>query len=315
MREARAVAVVAGWATSRRSPGPLKAFPAFFGGGPGAPLPRTLIGRARGCRAMRAFPLAILLVLLAPLAASEVAVRSPCNDWLPEEGVVDRSCKPIHPGARMWNGCTLNWVVTDGTDLYIATAGHCVGAIGEPLRIDGLEGSMGTLVFRGVNDSAFYRIAPEARPLVDGALRQWGGKTIAVTGVSHRPPAPGEPMLHYGWGYYTADTPELRGRPAVALLSRPATPYTDSSLIVFATPGISGGDSGSPIMTVAGEAAGIVVAGVFPVGLACGVTGVCPVDAPGNVGVAVSLHTEIKHFSRTLKKPVTLVTGDPLVST
>ena len=281
-------------------------------------LPRTLKRPPPPSSRVRAIPLVLLLLaasLAPPSASSDAPLRSPCNDWVPGgPEVVDRTCKRIHPGALMANGCTLAWIVTDGTDLYAATAGHCVGALGEPLSLAGDATSHGSVVFKGVNDSAFFRIAPASHGLVDGAMRQWGGQTLAVTGVAHRNPLPGEPLLHYGWGAYTKNDPELRGRPSVALAAVPGTQYTDFALVFFASPGLSGGDSGSPIMTATGEAVGIVSAAVFPVGLACGATGVCPVDAPGQVGVAVSMHTEMKHFSRTLKKPITLVTGEPILS-
>jgi hypothetical protein len=257
------------------------------------------------------------VLLAVPLAAAVSAptVRSPCNDWLPGTFVIDTSCGgPIHPGARMQNGCTLNWVVTDGVDLYVGTAGHCASFAAPDLYVAGVDGSVGTLAYRGQdvggNDTAYFRIAPSAWSLVDPTLQQWGGPASGPSAPDHGSPVPGQPLVTYGWGVATAGTPELRGRLGVTAYAWP----TDHN-VYFVSEGVSGGDSGSPIATLDGQAVGHVVATIFPAHAVCALTPVCPpADAPvGNVVFGVNVQTEMLALGHYLNRTVTLVRGEPMV--
>lgn len=233
-----------------------------------------------------------LLLPLVPPAASDPTVRLPCS-FVPSAGPVDASClPPIHPGARMANGCTLNWVVTDGTDLYIGTARHCVGALGEPLFVSGVGSSVGTLAFRGANDSAFYRIDAEDQALVSGTMEGFAGPT----GMAPLGALPGQTVLHYGWGTFTAGTPAARGRAGEVVIAQ-----LGSSAFWFVGD-VTGGDSGSPVRLASGEALGHVIAALAPSG-------------QPTLVVGVTLRSEMNHLANELGTPVTLVTGEPIVST
>jgi hypothetical protein len=279
---------------------------------PEASFPRTVIPPASRSGVVK---LALVVILLAaPLAAAVPTVSSPCNDWAPG-GLVDASCPaPIHPGARMDNGCTLAWILTDGTDLYAMTAAHCTGW-GVPLRVDGVDRDVGTLVYRGPddqwaagrfgNDSAFFVIDAADRGLVDGSLAVFGGpRGTPMLGS----PAPGQPLVQYGWGVATKDVPEARGRPGVTLYAYP----TDHQ-VIWASGGVSGGDSGSPVMTADGEAVGITSAGVFEGSVACLVQCLPVSDPTAHVVFSVSLGTEKASLERALGKTLTLVSGREMV--
>lgn len=254
--------------------------------------------------------LAVLLLattLLSPLAASDPGVRLPCHP-APSLGPLDTTCvPPIHPGARS-SACTLNWIVTDGVDLYAGAARHCTGSLGQALFVEGVTESVGVLAWQGDGDAAFYRIDPEDRPLVSGALEGWGGPHAGPTGVAVRQPYPGEVVLIYGHGYWTDDQPVLRGRPAVTLYA-----YGDSRTVILAG-SASGGDSGAPYMLASGEAAGFISAGVFVNNLipTCPPPARC--DLPSQGVFASPLHLMMRDLGRALGRPVTLVEGEARVT-
>ena len=238
---------------------------------------------------MRVALLAVLLVLpLVPSAASDPEVRLPCS-FAPSAAVVDASClPPVHPGARMANGCTLNWVVTDGVDLFVGTARHCVGALGEPLYVSGVASSVGTLAFRGAMDSAFYRIDAEDHALVSGTMAGWAGPS----GVAPLGPLPGQRLLQYGWGVATKDVPAARGRVGELVFA-----HLNGTTFTYAGQ-VTGGDSGSPVRLATGEALGHVVSAVAP-------------NGQPTLVVGVTLRSEMDALSRQLGRGVTLLTGEP----
>ncbi|MHB8605173.1 MAG: chymotrypsin family serine protease [Thermoplasmatota archaeon] len=202
---------------------------------------------------------------------------------------------PIHPGAQVSNGCTYNFVVTDGTDVYIGTARHCTGAIGDRLGVAGVPGTIGTVAYRGVRDTAdwaFIRIDASARPLVDGTMAGIGGPSRGPTGLDVRAPEPGEALVHYGWGVATQGQAALRGRVAVALFADDLLSQDE----IWFVGSVSGGDSGSPVRLATGEAAGIVVAGVEPVG-------------EPTLAFATRFDHAMDDLAQFLGKPVTLVEG------
>jgi len=206
----------------------------------------------------------------------------------------------IRPGANS-NSCTLNFVVTDGIDLFIGAAGHCTYP-GKRLTVAGVPGQVGTVVHHrseivagtGSRDWAFIKIDPEDRIYVNPTMCRWGGPSATALG-SARAPEPGEVVLHYGWGVSYGLFENTRGRAGVTIITDPTNP-------VFAFVGaVAGGDSGSPVRLASGEAAGIAVATALP--------GYVP-----NYVLATRFDAALADFSAALGRPVTVVTGDPLPS-
>lgn len=235
--------------------------------------------------------LAVLALLVAPFAAAEpLLLRAPCSALAP---LADASCAPIHPGAGVWLPgafCTMNFVVTDGVELYVGTAGHCVSGKGGRARVAGGL-SFGAVVLDGARgDWAFIRVDAEDREKVDPTLAQWGGPT----GV-RAPLLAGEVVFHYGHGASLGQIPETRGRAGEVLLAG-----AESSSFLYAG-SVDSGDSGSPVLLATGEAAGIAVATIFLE------------DVPVPVTFASRFDLAVDELSDALGKPVVLVSGAPLV--
>lgn len=163
------------------------------------------------------------------------------------------SCDGIRPGARMTSpsGCTMNFVFTDGTELYIGTAGHCVNGVGDNVRVAG-EGSIGRVVVQEL-DWALVEVYDDKRHRVDPSVCYWGGPTGLVTGD----PGPGVPLKQYGHGVVIGWTAVSRPRGGVA------THWSEYS-VKFNGPQVFG-DSGSPVITADGLAAGSTSAITPPV--------------------------------------------------
>src|SRR3954453_17400056 len=128
----------------------------------------------------------------------------------PHAGTDGVSATAVSAGTCMVspNGCTMNFVFTDGVSNYIGTAGHCAGGgktviaqIGtrvDPTNTIVTLAAIGT-VAKSVNngigrDFALVKIDPafKADPGVAGAL--------GPTGVLCGDPV-GQPVMHYGHGY------------------------------------------------------------------------------------------------------------------
>lgn len=211
---------------------------------------------------------------LAASAATEVPTLRFVSDsvtWTCDEAVLDpagrvaydNTCSSggaIRPGVRS-GGCTLSWVLTDGTDLYITTAGHC-GGVGASFSVAGV-GAIGSVVYQEANfdftnprDWAFIRIDPAVASFVDPTMVHWGGPFGAGSAAGLdpvRPPVPGDGVLQYGHGYGMGQEEGTKARAGVVAAVLPTA---------FAYPGeVGGGDSGSPVRFASGEAAGIAVAG------------------------------------------------------
>lgn len=203
----------------------------------------------------RALPL-VLMLLLAPAlvsAAAPPAITSPCAP-VPDAAGVDTTCAPIRPGARMANGCTLNFVLTDGERLYIGTAAHCV-AFPMDLRVADAAGDFGDLAWRGsANDAALFRIDVEDESRVSPTMSRFGGPTSSEP----KEPTYGEIVMHYGHGASAGTREETRARagPVVFPNDDPLAEYPQFVYVSNA----DGGDSGSPVVLATGEAAGILVA-------------------------------------------------------
>lgn len=164
----------------------------------------------------------------------------------------------VRPGARA-SGCTLNFLLSDGVDLYAATAGHC-GGLGKTYHVPGV-GPIGQVVFRqfdsnllNLKDWALIRIDEEAAAKVNPTLYQWGGPVAGPVFGTVRVPVPGDSVYHYGHGRGFGEEDATRARAGIV-----AAPVGTTA---FVWPGTVGpGDSGSPVRLGTGEAAGIAVIG------------------------------------------------------
>lgn len=179
----------------------------------------------------------------------------------------------IRPGAWVQiNGgdCTLSFVLRDTLGrLYITTAGHCTGALGQRAAIthDALVAAaappmeFGTLVARSPCvsgaatcpgnqrlDAALVRIDADKYGLVNPSMVGWGGPTGLLTTI----PADGSETLHHGWGWVTWYDQQTRCRRG----SVAAEWWGANSWWVAEIGG--GGDSGSAVMTADGLAIGIL---------------------------------------------------------
>jgi hypothetical protein len=162
-------------------------------------------------------------------------------------------------------GCTANFIFTDGTAQYVGTARHCTDKIGQEvaMQVDSTTiAIIGTVAKMtsgdGVpgNDWALIRIDPgvAAKWGVNPAVPVVGGPQGIYTGCGP------EAVKYYGHGYGVA---VAQGKPEGGL----ATNWYDDGYgwTGFGAPG----DSGSPVLTAGGQAAGdfthlIVDLGAYP---------------------------------------------------
>lgn len=240
---------------------------------------------------MRLGRLVVTLALLMPFAAAAgPSVYTPCT---PVVGlVVEAPCAPIHPGGRVYTPigqCSFNFVVTDGTELYIGTAGHCI-RLGERARLSAND-FIGTAVqrsFSGGKDWAFIQIDDEDHDRVDPSLGTWGGPT----GVSA--PSRGDVVLQHGWGATLGQSAWTRGRAGVI-----ADFYPHG--FIYAGH-VDSGDSGSAVMLSSGEAVGIAVATI-----------ILPPHEALPVTWATRFDEAMADLSAAIGKPVTVVEGRTLL--
>lgn len=227
---------------------------------------------------MRRFLLALVLPLLAFPAVALAHGAPACRGVVPLsaatleglgladalEGESDlHACfGKIQPGARMNSpaGCTFSFVLRDATgQLYISTAGHCLGRVGRSVSAGGV-GAFGTSVFvvnAGVGrDFGLVRIDPAKYSFVDPTLCHWGGPSKLAEFPAGPVTANPEDrvLLQYGWGYATQNA-----------ATRARIQYADSwgATYVSLTGLVSGGDSGSATMFADGGAAGVVTHATF----------------------------------------------------
>lgn len=158
----------------------------------------------------------------------------------------------IGPGRFMSapEGCTMNFVFTDGNRLFVGTAGHCSHTVGERASAPGI-GEFGTIVYRrleGNDDFALIRIDASKEANVDPTVPRWGGPSGVTV------PADtliGDPIALYGWGTGFSIIEPTRSR-AGLLAADGAQHYVAELPAVF-------GDSGGPIVHIpTGKALGIV---------------------------------------------------------
>jgi hypothetical protein len=194
----------------------------------------------------------------------------------PHAGTDGVSATAVSAGTCMVSpeGCTMNFVFTDGISNYIGTAGHCAGGgktviaqIG--VRVDPTNtivtlaaiGSVVKSVNNGIGrDFALVKINPAFKvdPGVAGAL--------GPTGVLCGDPV-GQPVMHYGHGYiffveqgypkFGEVIPDLN-----AVFKFTSTQY-GFNWVGYGLPG----DSGSDVMNDAGLAVGDLTHGLAPAGV------------------------------------------------
>lgn len=106
---------------------------------------------------------------------------------LPDVG--DVQCRGIRPGSHMAGGCTASFLFTDGTDIFVATAGHCVSE-GQTAVSPAAGGAIGTVVFSTGqasgpgHDFALVKVDPSKHDLVSAEMCDWAGPTQAFGGGS-----------------------------------------------------------------------------------------------------------------------------------
>jgi hypothetical protein len=150
-------------------------------------------------------------------------------------------------------GCTANFIFTDGSSQYVGTARHCVDGLGQEvtMQVDtttvavvGTVAKMTSGQGEPGNDWALIRIDPAvaAKWGVNPAVPFLGGPNGLYTGC-----AVGEGLKYYGHGYGVAVG---QGKPEAGV----ATVWHDDGYgwTGFGAPG----DSGSPVLTADGRAAG-----------------------------------------------------------
>ncbi|HWG90987.1 MAG TPA: hypothetical protein VNZ52_09100 [Candidatus Thermoplasmatota archaeon] len=121
--------------------------------------------------------------------ASHDNVLNPCPGIRPGGGLILRA------GPLEIVYCTMAFVLTDGQDLYVATAGHCVepslGApgLGERVAAIGVPGTFGTVVYQWCEDEALnggcgagkdfglIKVDANKRGYVTNAMCHWGAPT------------------------------------------------------------------------------------------------------------------------------------------
>jgi hypothetical protein len=168
------------------------------------------------------------------------------------------ACPGIRPGARFSNvGCTMNFVYTDGASLYVGTAGHCTGSVGQRMST-AATGAFGSVVFRvnagGSNDFSLIRVDADKVGLVNPQMCAFGGPT----GAQPAGGSLGGVLLEYGWGVATQYSSVTRARELAELEGDPG------DTVLWAGVG-SGGDSGAPILDFQGNAIAIHTFGQTPV--------------------------------------------------
>jgi hypothetical protein len=149
-------------------------------------------------------------------------------------------------------GCTANFIFTDGTSKYVGTARHCVDRVGQEvlMQVDTTTlASIGSVAKftsgdgEPGNDFSLIKIDPAVAVKwgVNPAVPVIGGPNGIYTGCGP------EVVEHYGHGYGVA---VAQGKPEGGL----ATNWHDDG---FGWTGAGApGDSGSPVLTADGKAAG-----------------------------------------------------------
>ena len=150
------------------------------------------------------------------------------------------------------HGCTLNFVfrgVGPEGVRYIGTAGHCVDAVDQRVRMAGGEiGTVAYLINEGLDDFALIRIDEEMWPRVSPEVRGVGGPTGFTTAGET---TVGDQVELYGHGMVYGSTEATRSRSGVLTVD-------DAQEWNAALPAIFG-DSGGPVLHApSGRALGVI---------------------------------------------------------
>src|SRR3954471_6696867 len=216
-----------------------------------------------------------LVMTLAGVAAASGPTRPPAKFMKPnmETKLSSKGAKGVHvplaalntecPGVQSPGvsaagcivapyGCTANFIFTDGTSQYVGTARHCTDNVGQEvaMQVDtttiavvGTVAKMTSGEGEPGNDWALIKIDPAvaAKWGVNPAVPVVGGPQGIYTGCGP------EVVKYYGHGYGVA---VAQGKPEAGL----ATNWYDDGFgwTGFGAPG----DSGSPVLTAGGQAAG-----------------------------------------------------------
>ena len=218
-------------------------------------------------------------VVAVPASASAEALKRPSPDWLTPElkaelkkngpkgaKVAEERMNTECPGYADAGvsaagcivapyGCTANFIFTDGASYYVGTAGHCSNSVGETVT---MQVDTTTLADVGTVAKRTNHPAGDGIPGDDFTLVRLDPAVVAKWGVNPAIPVVGGPqgvysecgpesVRHYGHGYVAA---VAQGKPSAGL----ATSWFENSYgwTGFGLPG----DSGSPVLTTGGQAAG-----------------------------------------------------------
>jgi hypothetical protein len=210
--------------------------------------------------------------------ASELAAVEPncLGTAAPYVGLDGVSATAVAAGTCMVspNGCTMNFVFTDGFSKYIGTAGHCVAGGNSVIaqvgvRVDPTDTVFVTLANIGSVVKSWNQGIGRDFGLVkiDPAFRVVSGMAGALgpTGVLCLDPV-GQPVMHYGHGYifFVEQGYAKFGEvvPDLTLLLKFASP-NGFNWVGYGLPG----DSGSGVMNDAGLAVGDLTHGIGVAGL------------------------------------------------
>lgn len=222
---------------------------------------------------------ALALTLLLAVPASAEIVRKPAPDWLTaslkaelkQNGadgvqVSEERMNTACPGYQDRGvgaagcivapyGCTANFIFTDGASYYVGTAGHCSNQVGDTVT---MQVDTATLADVGTVVKRTNHPAGDGLPGDDFALITLDPGVVSKWGVDPAIPVVGGPngvysgcgpetVRHFGHGYGVA---VAQGKPSAGL----ATNWFDNAYgwTGFGLPG----DSGSPVVTTDGKAAG-----------------------------------------------------------
>ncbi|HEV8359181.1 MAG TPA: hypothetical protein VGR28_01870 [Candidatus Thermoplasmatota archaeon] len=161
----------------------------------------------------------------------------------------------IQPGAQMTIGCTMNFIFRDQVArLYFGTAGHCFdgNGVGRTAGIVNVGNNVGTVVYDGhrnpgdVPDFALLRVDPAFYADIDPTMCHWGGPAGLNTFPSF-----GQTTHIYGFGLVYGQAAVTRARVGDVM----GATSSEVTYLGFAQPG----DSGAPVVTGDGKAAGIHV--------------------------------------------------------
>lgn len=256
----------------------------------------------------------LLAIALAALAVGGLAGAGtvPGSEEEPE---IRPGSEIVEPGP-----CTLNWVFDDEAgNVYVGTADHCVGEVGQPVRTAGFDAAIGTVAylgggFGGADDFALVEIHDAYEDQIDPATRGIGGPTglyrpapVDLQETTTTPGASDErlhplPVLFHGHGTGWGDDEETRTRGGTVT-------EVGEDAFTFVGP-VTGGDSGAPVQSTAGQAVGVVA------GNAGTVVGIEP-GTPGPVDQKVSgplLVDSLRAAEDALATELSLRTAPPIAA-